>query len=58
MYYGITNRGEANIILPKQLNDLKYYATTNNVNLQTIQDQLITSIFKYGLAGLKVVIRK
>lgn len=58
MYYGITNRGEANIILPKQLDSLKDYATTNNVNLQTIQDQLITSIFKYGLAGLKVVIRK
>lgn len=53
---GITNRGQAEILLPPVMQSLKDYATKQNVALQVVQDQLITSIFKYGLAGLKVSI--
>lgn len=51
---GITNRGEATVNLPPSMQSLVDYATKENIKIGTVQDQLISSIFKFGLAGLKV----
>lgn len=51
---GIVNKELPSVKLPNNLSDLEYYATEQGTNLVVIQNQIMESIFKYGLAGLKV----
>lgn len=53
---GITNKKQPEISLPKNMQNLIYYATVQGTDILNIQNKLVQSIFKYGLAGLKVVI--
>ena len=53
---GLINKGEDDVKLPSNLNDIIYYSTVQNTPLNTIKNQLVTSIFKFGSALLKVVI--
>ena len=53
---GLVNKGEDEVKLPSNLQDLIYYATVQNTSLNTIKNKIISSIFKYGGALLKIVI--
>lgn len=53
---GLINKGEDQVNLPSNLQDIIYYATIQNTSLNTIKNQLIASIFKYGGGLLKIVI--
>lgn len=53
---GLVNKGEDEINLPTNLEDLIYYATIQNTSILSIKNQLISSIFKFGSALLKIII--
>ena len=53
---GLVNKGEDEVTLPANLEDIIDYATKEGTNLTTIKNEIITSIFKYGSALIKVVI--
>lgn len=51
---GLTNKGEPQLKAPTPIDSLIDYATKENTSLSKVQDECISSIFKYGLVGLKV----
>lgn len=51
---GITNRKEPTVTLPKNMESLIDYATTDGTSIVQIQNKIIESIFKFGLAGILV----
>ena len=53
---GLINKGEDEINLPNNLQDIIYYATQQRTPLTSIKNQIVDSIFKFGSALLKIVI--
>lgn len=53
---GLINKGEDEVNLPNNLQDIIYYATQQRTPLTSIKNQIVDSIFKFGSALLKIVI--
>lgn len=53
---GLINKDNDKVILPKNLQNLEYYATKQGTNITTIKNQILSSIFKYGSALIKIII--
>lgn len=53
---GLTNKEEPVIQVPQYLNNIKDYATENGTSIINIQNAIVESLFKYGLAGILVEI--
>ena len=51
---GLTNKEEPVIQVPQYLNNIKDYATENGTSIINIQNAIVESLFKYGLAGILV----
>ena len=51
---GICNKEFPEVKLPTNLQDIIDYATVEGTNILNIQNQIMSSIFKYGLAGIKI----
>lgn len=53
---GIVNRKVPNLIVPRNMNTIADFATKEGTSIITVQNKIIESIFKFGLAGILVEI--
>lgn len=51
---GITNKKQPEVIVPKNMESLIDYATVDGTSLLQIQNEIVESLFKFGLAGILV----